>query len=536
MKKFLVGLTAFAMVFCTNPASAELLKNLRLSGQIDIQATSTRNAADFATKANPNAAGFPLTAPAATPNNDRIGDAQTRVMVHLDWDMLDDVHSHVTFGKNNRNWGNGGGAPGGAADAHGNAQAEAVDGGGLLAQLFIDEAYFKIDKVAGQVDTTFGRQFYGDSGDIVVYYGPSDKAWYGMPINAIDAMRADWATEWIAVTGLVGKITGSSVGTVPQPDVDLRGLNFLFKGNDNIHASFYGWNKLSHNTGALGLAPADFGGAAVGSAGGKNDNLFLIGTKMKLSGGGFWLKGEYDQNFGDNRVAVPKTIGGAVADVNFAPASHYEGWATMGNTGWKGESDSLGMLSLWGEGAIGSGRSNTRENVNDGFTTISGDYRPGSIYGRFAANPAFAGLGNLLYAGINTTDATRANSFVANSTLSNRVIWGGGVKMSPAVANKLTLAVSWWDFRLHRFANAPGQVRPYNGNKHIGAELDVDVIWTHSENVAFATGWGTFQPGGLIQQAAQNDTATSTSAPASQKSQQPVNPVTLAYFDVRVKF
>jgi hypothetical protein len=514
MKKVLVGAMAFSIPFASNPASAELLKNFKLSGQLDVQATAAKNVTDFSTYAN---------VPAAAANNDRIGDAQTRLMVHMDWDLLDDVHARVTLGKNNRSYGTAGG------NAHGNnTPAETIGAGGIQAATFVDEASVKIDKIAGQVDTTWGRQFYGDSGDIVIYYGPSDKARWGMPIMAIDAMRADWNSEWVAVTGVVGKTAGTAIAVTPQPDTDVRGMNILFKGNESFFASLYGWNRLTHAAGATGVAPANNAGG-----GGKNDSLYVVGMKFKLMGGGFWLKGEYDQNFGDNRVIA------GVASTDFAVASHYNGWAAMGNTGWRGESDSMGSFALWGEYAIGSGRSSTRESRNDAFTPINGDYRPGSIYGRFANV-----LGTALFNTINLTDQTAANSFVSSPNLSNRMIWGAGVKMSPAVANKLTLAASWWDFRMHRFATTPqgtslaGNGRePYNGNRHIGAELDLDLIWTHSENVAFATGWATFQPGGLIQQAAQNnDGGVRSGAPATQGSGQGVNPVTLAYFDVRVKF
>ncbi len=541
MKRVLVVAVALALIFSSNPAGAELLKNFHLSGQIDVQATSANNVLDFATRQNSAvltnggklvgvACGGVGQPTCATTNNDRIGTAQTRLMLHMDWDLLDDVHSHVTLSKNDRDYGTaGGGNPHGSVT---NVQTLTTPGGtDVLGNVFVDEAYFKVDKVAGQVDTTLGRQFYGDAGDIVIYYGPSDKAWYGMPVSAIDAARFDWKSEWLAATGLVAKQKGAAVGGVAAADVDVRGLNLLFKGNDNFHASFYGWNKVTHATGALGTPPAGAGGAG---GGGKNDNLYLIGLKAKIQGGGFWLKGEFDQNVGDNRL-----IAGVTDDANFAVARHYEGWATMLNGGYKVEDDNVGMFGFWGEYTVGSGASSTKESKNDGFVSINGDYRPGSIYGRFAADPGgaggAAGLGSGLYNSVNVGDSAAANSFVSSSNLNNRVIWGTGIKMSPAVANKLTLAFSWWDYRMQRFANIPNAPAPYQGNRHIGSEFDIDAIWAHSENVAFATGWGTFQPGGLIQEAAQNS-GGGASAPASAGSGQPVDPIMLAYFDVRVKF
>jgi hypothetical protein len=87
--------------------------------------------------------------------------------------------------------------------------------------------------------------------------------------------------------------------------------------------------------------------------------------------------------------------------------------------------------------------------------------------------------------------------------------------------------VSFWDYRLDRFTNVPNGTNALQGNKHIGSELDVDFIWTHSENVAFATGWGTFQPGGLIKEA---------NRAASPSGGLGTNPASMVYFDTRIKF
>lgn len=508
VKSLVAAVSAFAFTATAGgSANAELLKNLRMGGQIDVQATSARNVTDFVTS--------PRATPAATSFNDRIGDAQTRVMVWLDWDLLDDVHSRLTFRKNDRAWGTTGGQVIDHPNVQANSQTVGVNGGNdILGNIYLDEAWFKIDKIIGQFDLTLGRQFYGDSGDAVIYYGPSDKAWYGMPVSAIDAGRVDWVPfEWLAMSGLVAKQVGSNIGSAPQADTDVRGMNFKMTFADWLGMSLYGWNRLIHRTGGLGTNPTQAG------SGGKNDNLFLVGYRFKLSGAGFWLKGEYDQNFGDNRVQGSPTV---------AESSHYIGWAALGDVGWRGESDNAGMLAIWGHGAIGSGRTRTRENQNDGFVPINGDYRPGTVYGRFMPTNVFAGLGSGLASDFSATVAN--NSFVPNPNLNNRVIWGGGLKMSPGFANKATLGVSYWDFRFHRWNKTPAQktTEPYLGNSHIGSEIDVDLTWAHSENVGFGTGWASFQPGGAIY-----ETVTPSGGSATGRG---VSPVTVVYFDTRVRF
>jgi hypothetical protein len=527
MKKSLGVMASFALVWAAQPAHAELLKNLRIGGQIDVQATSAHNVTDFQSEQN--------TAPA--PNgavlnngNDRIGDLQTRLILNLDWDILDDVHARVTLRKNDRTWG----TAGGNLQAAG-SQPIGTAGGNILGATYVDEANFKVDKIAGQVDLTLGRQFYGTPGDLVIFYGVPEKAWYGMPTFPVDAVRADWSSESIGVTGIAAKVTGHALGLAGTSlagaagDVDVRGINIAFKGNENYSGALYGYNRFTHNNAAAGVPPT------TGGAGGKPDNLYVAGLKARVSGGGFWWRGEFAQNFGENRINS--------VTVGTAPASNYMGWAVLTNVGWKYESESSGMFSVWGEFGMGTGRSNTREKHNDGFVSINSDYRPGSIYGRFAANGAsnvslgaFTPNSASVLADRNSVAKNGANS---QSGLSNRVVMGGGVRASPGFANKLIAGLSYWDYRLHRFTTSPdpalnvdGSRTPLQGNRHIGSEIDVDLVWTHSENVAFAAGWGTFQPGGLIKEAIRLG-SIANNTPSGGIG---VAPVQMFYFDTRVKF
>src|SRR6185312_82472 len=114
--------------------------------------------------------------------------------------------------KNDRTWGNtnlNGASPATKGGTGGNSQ----DLNTIQNNLFVDEAYVKIDKLFGALDTTIGRQFYGESGDLVIYYGPKYNL-YGMPITALDAGRFDWNGEKVGVTLVAGKITGSAIGVV----------------------------------------------------------------------------------------------------------------------------------------------------------------------------------------------------------------------------------------------------------------------------------------------------------------------------------
>ena len=92
-KKLLGSALTLAMLLPYGPAqAADLMKNLKVDGSIDLQATSANNVSDF------NRAKY-----------DQIGDAQFRVLLNAGWDLLDDVHSMVTLRKNDRTWGTTGG-------------------------------------------------------------------------------------------------------------------------------------------------------------------------------------------------------------------------------------------------------------------------------------------------------------------------------------------------------------------------------------------------------------------------------------------
>jgi hypothetical protein len=487
-------------------ADAELLRNLKVSGQLDLQCTAARNVHDLST--------YESVSPAPTDdNNDRIGDAQTRLLLSLEWDLLDDAHSRVTLRKNDRTWG----TSGGGTNTNANSQPLAASGADVLGSVFVDEALFKVDKVAGQVDLTLGRQFVGEPGDIVAYFGPSEKAEYGLPVTSLDAARADWGSESFGLTGLAGKITGHAVGVAPAAvhsvgDQDVRALIATARAGDAWTGSLYVWNRVTHGTAESGKPPEH------NDQGGANDNLFVVGLKQRLSLGGFWLKGEFDQDFGDQRLAS--------GDFAISGSSHYEGWAWRANAGYALETESSGSLSAWGEFAEGSGRHEIGSNKADEFFSIRSDYRPGSIYGRFATNPAFNGsIGGFFRAGLN-----------------NRQIWGAGLRGRPPVVDKLEVSASYWDFRFHRgqwlsnddtahfgfvnfFLNEPGTANAA-GNRHLGSEIDLDLVWTHSENVAFAAGWASFQPGGAIYRLVESVTPGGYG----------VNPVMLTYFDARVRF
>lgn len=438
MKK-LLGTTLALAMFIPAGANAELLKNLKMSGNLDIQTTSARNQTDLVTRPEP-IGGSPA-------NQDRLGHASTRVILKMDWDLLDDVHSRVTLVKGAE------GVAAGTARTYGTG-AESLHG--ITAATFVQEANVKIDKLMGHVDLTAGRQFYGEEGDLVIYYGPRDA--YGLRVDAVDLFRADWNGEHMSVTGIAGKTADvASVGTVGGAATDLRGVVVSCKMHEMVKPSLYVYNQVQHATGGIG------------STTGKNTNLWVAGLKAKFTVGGLNAGVEAAKNFGEDRTTTPN--------------SNFKGYAILAKLAYKLDLQDAGAITPWGEFGWGTGDSNGTFAGNRNFQSINTDYRPGGIYGRFDASSAEV-LGN------------GVSGFAGSSNgLSNRLIWGLGLKVTPAAVEKLTVGAAFYKYAFDRLAANSNGTR---NSRNIGSEFDVTAEWKHSENVSLKATAGSFKPGAYV--------------------------------------
>src|SRR6266571_2705112 len=109
---------ALALVYSISlPARAELLKNFKTDGSIEVKSFGIDNEVDR------NDA-----------TDDYRGETRTRIMVGGSFDLLDDVHSRVLLAKHNRVYGGG-----------------SENGDTIQSSVFADNAYVKIDKVFRRV-------------------------------------------------------------------------------------------------------------------------------------------------------------------------------------------------------------------------------------------------------------------------------------------------------------------------------------------------------------------------------------------------
>ena len=477
MKKLLGLAITLALVIPSGLANAELFKNLKGSGNLDLQGVSARNITDFNTGAN-----------------DRLGTMMTRVVAGLGWDLLDDVHAKITLRKNDRAWGRA------ASNLQAGTNDQAIDAAGVLGATFVNEAYVKIDKLFGAVDTTIGHQFWGESGDLIAAWGPKNV--YGLYVTALDAVAVNYANDLVNFQGVAGKAKGSAITTTAHAqgdDLDVTGIDIGINKLP-VKANVFVWDRVTHASGAPG------------SNTGLNDNLWVYGLKLKAEGMGAWAKATVAANSGQNRNVV---LGGANTSAS------YIGKALLVDLGYKADISGIGGITPWGNFGWGSGQHDLNSNKNEGFTSISSDYRPGVIYGRFNTAGA-VNLGNAI-AGYDKASIGNVNG-LATPGLGNRIIWGAGLKATPAGLSKMTAGLSFWDFNYQYATNNSAAAASAAGNRHIGSEVDFQLDWAHSENVVLDAGYAWFKPGGFIKNQATNVSVNGT------------NPVAMLYTDIGVKF
>ncbi|TPW18875.1 MAG: hypothetical protein FD126_3248, partial [Elusimicrobia bacterium] len=270
--------------------------------------------------------------------------------------------------------------------------------------------------------------------------------------------------------------------------------------------------------GALGTAPT------MAAAGGKNDNLWVYGLKLRGEAMGGWLNADIAANSGENRNNTAPGLA-ATCGTNGcnALASNYMGKALLLDAGYNAEISGVGALTPWVNFGWGTGRSSNVEARNEGFTAIASDYRPGIMNRRFAGA---AGIGALNLG----ADGTGGSTGIGTNGLGNRVVYGAGLNVTPAAWEKLTLGAQLWHFNLQRFTAT--NTRPAggteNGAKHLGAEYGLTADWKHSENVKVGLGGSVYQPGGFVKQNIRNANGLSTYVGN--------NPAMLAFADFQVKF
>jgi hypothetical protein len=376
-----MALTALALT----PVRAELLKNLKTDGSIEVRSFSIDNEADR------NAT-----------NNDYRSDVRTRILAGATFDLLDDVHSRVLLRKNNHLFGQDASAT--ATPGSPNLGNSSENLNQVQSSLALDNAYVKIDKVFSALDLTIGRQFYTSPEDFAVYLAPNDDD--VLSVYSADLFRADAGIgNAVRFQGIAGKLneatpysTGATAASNVNQDTDLYGgsVETDAAGPMANLAAFYYTRQNKFPT-ALG-----------------NDTLNLTGAKLSgnlLEGLNYRL--DFMQNFGRNNAFAARPAYDGTA---YFIGVHY---GRSFSSGAQGGTEGMPVRAAF---EYGRGTAN--------FQTVSVGPRFGKIWGEQTTVP---------------TAPSMVNRSQPGAGLNDLKVIHGSLGVSPVA--RLALDAHWYRFR-----------------------------------------------------------------------------------------
>jgi len=293
------------------------------------------------------------------------------------------------------------------------------DANTITTNLFFEQAYLNLKGVIG-IDHKLRRQYYGNAGDMVIYYGP--KMWpydNGLTVNAIDGWTGWWKYDkWnLDVHAIIARNTDDTTG--PDKDIDIYGINAKTK-IDRFHLNAYAYEKIDKSNGVNKFIFTDVIGARANW-----ECKFVKGLNLGL---------EYDINMGKDNSGTTK--------------EDLKGYAYKANVDYT--MDLMGKLGFDAEYVFNSGDNKPTDTKNEEWQAINGDLRLGIIWGG-----GFDVLG-AYGSGLKAYDI--------------------GINWTPEKLNKLSLAAKYYDFSA---AEKSGLTKV-----HLGTETDIVATWTHSDNVS----------------------------------------------------
>ncbi|NLI10803.1 MAG: porin [Elusimicrobia bacterium] len=385
MKKIIA--IAAVMAFSASMASAELLKNFKYDGSVEVNAYNQNNG-DFNKS-----------------SDDKTGDVDSRVMINASFDLNNDVNAVVSVVKNNRQYG----------DA-------SEDANTIQNNLFFEQAYLNLKGVFG-MDHKLGRQYYGKAGDLVIYYGP--KMWpypVSMPVSAIDGWTGWYKTgNWDIHAIMANEYNDTTLAKSYDQDSRLSGINASTKiDRFNLNAYYYQKNDKEYSSNYLSLAPSDIK-SYLGLFGVRAnwESMFLKGLNLGL---------EYDMNTGKDKTTT------AEAD--------YKGYAYKVNADYA--MDFMGKLGFNAEYVYLSGQDNSSDVKL--FHPINSDYRPGIIGNGFGVLNAYVtAIGDgakVMDFGVNWTPE-KLNKLNLAVSYYNTKVAEKNPGMKDTIGNEYNLVASW---------------------------------------------------------------------------------------------
>lgn len=206
MKKLLGLLLAMTMAWPVT-ASAEVLKNVDLKGEIQTIASDARHDKNKAYQSGTN----------------------FRVLAGLSADLVEDVRANVLFQYNDA-W---------LSGTEGNTVQNYWD------EVRLAEANVVLSNLFCCLEATVGRQFYGDEDSAVMYLGPNHY-FFGMnKAPSLDGAKLVYSDDFKTFTMLAGKLVTYDNAGVQTDDVTVYGLDLKLNLTDTLTAQVYGYDFMN---------------------------------------------------------------------------------------------------------------------------------------------------------------------------------------------------------------------------------------------------------------------------------------------------
>ena len=205
MKKLLGLLLAMTMAWPVT-ASAEVLKNVDLKGEIQTIASDARHDKNKAYQSGTN----------------------FRVLAGLSADLVEDVRANVLFQYNDA-W---------LSGTEGNTVQNYWD------KVRLAEANVVLSNLFCCLEATVGRQFYGDEDSAVMYFGPNHYVFGMNNAPSLDGAKLVYSDDFKTFTMLAGRVDYWSPATVGA-DWTVYGLDLKLNLTDTLTAQVYGYDFMN---------------------------------------------------------------------------------------------------------------------------------------------------------------------------------------------------------------------------------------------------------------------------------------------------
>ena len=206
MKKLLGLLLAMTMAWPVT-ASAEVLKNVDLKGEIQTIASDARHDKNNVYKSGTN----------------------FRVLAGLSADLVEDVRANVLFQYNDA-W---------LSGTEGNTVQNYWD------EVRLAEANVVLSNLFCCLEATVGRQFYGDEDSAVMYFGPNHYVFGMNKAPSLDGAKLVYSDDFKTFTMLAGKLVTYDNAGVQTDDVTVYGLDLKLNLTYTLTAQVYGYDFMN---------------------------------------------------------------------------------------------------------------------------------------------------------------------------------------------------------------------------------------------------------------------------------------------------